>query len=210
MRRAAANMMQMIGSVVVAVIGSMLSSYLDVMASNARYWRRWGGGVYFGAAAALFTVWGLVGLGGWFLDDHFIRQAKGEWLTNGLVAVAIGQVLFRLDAQLFEIEGRGPALSLLVGTKRHLLRRIKNATDDAVFEKVRALNDAQLEQLAFDILERFIASDENIPAPTKVDLADQLVDASDELRTDNPARGRSRLVNFATRTIIDRRLTFKF
>jgi hypothetical protein len=178
---------------------------------QARATGRFAGKKYWWALPVLLIVNGTVGLGGWYLLDHYIHHpVQTEWLLNGLIGVGIGQTIFRADPPALEAEGRGAARSLLQLTQRRLVEYLNDVAGDAVIESVRALDDDDLEQLAFDLLNVKVAPDGKVPAATTALLAEELTAASVQMRGSNRAAGRSRLVGACAREIRGRRLTFRF
>jgi len=150
-------------------------------------------------------------LGGWYIDRKYLKIEESHWLVNGLVSLAIGQLIFRFDISTFEGEGHAPARSLLVELEHYLLRGVEAVAADGVLTAVRDLSLPELEQLAFDIFQTELLTDESLPGATKVQISKELDDAAQAL-ADPPSRtqGRSRLIGFCVGAIRQRRLTFEF
>jgi hypothetical protein len=200
----------MTGALAFSLAASALASIIEVGPRRMRYWRRFARSRYLLAQFGLIAVYALAGAGGWLLNKNYIvHPPSSAWFLNGLLSFGIGQAILRFDLSLLEVEGRGPARSLLVGAQKFLFDDIEEATFTAVVDAVRDLGDEELEQLALDLARIAVVKDE-VPLAAQVETLKTLIDAAREMQETHHSNGRSRLVEFAIKTITENRYVFSF
>jgi hypothetical protein len=200
----------MIGALAFSIAASGLASFIDVGPRRIRYWLRFVRRRYWPAQLGLISVYTAAGVGGWFLNkEYIVHPPSSSWLANGLLSVGVGQAILRFDPSLLDVDGRGPARSLLVGTQRALFDDIESSAFTAVVNSVRNLADDELEQLALD-LARIAVIKKEVPPAAQVQTLNTLTDAATEMRATNHSNGRSRLVSFSVKTITENRYVFSF
>lgn len=200
----------MIGALALSIVASGLLSFIDVGPRRMRYWQRFAPAHYWPAQLGLAFLYALAGVGGWFLNENYIEHPpSSQWLLNGLLSIGIGQAVLRFDPSLLDVDGRDPARTILVGAQRWLFDNIEEAAFNSVVNKVRALGDDDLEQLALDLAELSVLKS-NIPAAAQVETLNTLAAAGEEMRNTDHSSGRSRLVAFSVKTINENRFVFKF
>jgi hypothetical protein len=200
----------MIGALAFSVVASGLFSFIDIGPRRIRYWRRFVGSYYWPAQIGLVVIYALAGLGGWFLNkEYIVHPDPSAWLLNGLLSLGIGQAILRIDPTLLEVDGRGPARSLLVGAQRFLFDDIEDNAFTAVFNSIRMLSDDELVQLALDIARVAVIKDD-VPEGAQVQVLETLTDAAEEVKNGNSPNGRSRLVQFSVKMITENRYVYSF
>jgi hypothetical protein len=200
----------MIGALAFSIAASALVSFVEVGPRRIRYWLRFARHRYWPAQLGLMAVYVAAGVGGWFLNkEYIVHPPSSAWLANGLLSVGLSQAILRLDPSFLDVDGGGPARSLLVGTHTALFDNIESSAFTAVVDSVRELADNELEQLALD-LARIAVVSKDVPLAAQVETLNTLTDAAKEMRTANHSNGRSRLVSFSVKTITENRYVFSF
>lgn len=200
----------MIGALALSIVASVLLSFIDVGPRRMRYWQRFARSHYWPAQLGLALLYSLAGVGGWFLNENYVEHPpSSQWLLNGLLAIGIGQAILRFDPSLLDVDGRGPARTILVGGQKWLFDNIEEEAFTSVVNEVRALGDDDLEQLALDLAELSVLKSD-IPATAQVQTLKTVSAAGEEMRNTDHSSGRSRLVAFSLKTISENRFVFKF
>lgn len=193
----------------VSVLLSVLASVIEVKPRQMRYWRTFAGAHYRRSQLGLTVIYALVGLGGWYLNKEFvIHPADSEWLANGLLSFGIGQAIFRVDPAALDVEGRGPARSLLIAAQRWLIDDVKDRAFNGVYTSVDKQTDEELEQLAFNIAQIGVVNDPNVPDAAKVQTLKTITDAAKEMTAGQHSDGRARLIGFCVKMIAEKRYSF--
>ncbi|RKQ90387.1 hypothetical protein C8N24_0189 [Solirubrobacter pauli] len=147
--------MSYFASIAIAAALTLLLTTQHVEAIEIRFWWRWVRGSLILSAVLLLILVVLLGAGGTYLVDHYIRIETG-WIATGLVAGALAAGLLRIDTAAFDLAGAAPARSGALLLLRRLDELVRTTERDAVKRYVEKLSEAEVRKLAIGLFEMYI------------------------------------------------------
>jgi hypothetical protein len=185
-----------------AAVGLLAFTY-----SEYEYWRSWtprrfklGFSFYLllNAASGALGV-GLAALLSW-------EPLPGKWYANGLIFAGAGQALLRVEPHGFGIDKLNTGRSILARGVDFVIEMQDKGVEDRLSQRFQGLSDGQLFDLALYLYEKIVAGDPGIPDETKRLTRSGLVEAGEELASNERAAARGSLERFCLRQIADRHL----